>query len=158
MVVFVQITSVGGALIGTSNVAATNGLIHFIDKVKRKKKYYKNNTQQVFLYLLPISAFFFLRFWFPTEHWVKVCWPRSLSGRSSHSSDRISSYDLSNTLTPCLNVQCFLTCCAFSGFLFRIIIWPMISNRLTNSPSLLRQTPPSLSTWRKWQPLPWYTI
>lgn len=54
-----QITSVGGALIGTSNVAATNGLIHFIDKVKRKKKYYKNNTQQVFLYLLPISASFF---------------------------------------------------------------------------------------------------
>lgn len=40
---FVQITSVGGALIGTSNVAATNGLIHFIDKVKRKKKYYKDN-------------------------------------------------------------------------------------------------------------------
>lgn len=35
MVVFVQITSVGGALIGTSNVAATNGLIHLIDKVKR---------------------------------------------------------------------------------------------------------------------------
>uniref|UniRef100_A0A3Q4I1D9 Stabilin 2 n=1 Tax=Neolamprologus brichardi TaxID=32507 RepID=A0A3Q4I1D9_NEOBR len=33
LVVFVQITSVGGALIGTSNVAATNGLIHFIDKV-----------------------------------------------------------------------------------------------------------------------------
>ncbi|XP_026003013.1 stabilin-2 [Astatotilapia calliptera] len=28
-----EITSVGGALIGTSNVAATNGLIHFIDKV-----------------------------------------------------------------------------------------------------------------------------
>lgn len=146
---FVQITSVGGALIGTSNVAATNGLIHFIDKVKRKKKYYKDNMHWGFLYLWLISALFLfasLRFWFPREDWVKVCWPRSLSGRSSHSSDRISSYDLSNTLTPCLNVKCFLTCCAFSGFLFRIITWPMISNRLTISPSLLRQTLPSLST------------
>lgn len=45
MVVFVQITSVGGALIGTSNVAATNGLIHLIDKVKRNTT---KNTQQVF--------------------------------------------------------------------------------------------------------------
>lgn len=156
MVVFVQITSVGGALIGTSNVAATNGLIHFIDKVKEILQ--KQHPASFFVPVTDFSLFFFLRFWFPTEHWVKVCWPRSLSGRSSHSSDRISSYDLSNTLTPCLNVQCFLTCCAFSGFLFRIITWPMISNRLTNSPSLLRQTPPSLSTWRKWQPLPWYTI
>lgn len=56
MVVFVQITSVGGALIGTSNVAATNGLIHLIDKVKRNTT---KNTQQVFLYPLPISASFF---------------------------------------------------------------------------------------------------
>lgn len=155
---FVQITSVGGALIGTSNVAATNGLIHFIDKVKRKKEILQKQHPASFFVPVTDFSLFFLRFWFPTEHWVKVCWPRSLSGRSSHSSDRISSYDLSNTLTPCLNVQCFLTCCAFSGFLFRIITWPMISNRLTNSPSLLRQTPPSLSTWRKWQPLPWYTI
>lgn len=54
MVVFVQITSVGGALIGTSNIAATNGLIHFIDKVKRNTT---KTTPSKFLYPLPISAF-----------------------------------------------------------------------------------------------------
>lgn len=57
MVVFVQITSVGGALIGTSNVAATNGLIHFIDKVKRNTT--KTTPSKFFLYPLPISASFF---------------------------------------------------------------------------------------------------
>lgn len=57
MVVFVQITSVGGALIGTSNVAATNGLIHFIDKVKRNTT---KNTQQVFFVPITDFSLFFL--------------------------------------------------------------------------------------------------
>lgn len=56
---FVQITSVGGALIGTSNVAATNGLIHLIDKVKRNTT---KTTQQVFFVpITDFSLFFFFK-------------------------------------------------------------------------------------------------
>lgn len=68
MVVFVQITSVGGALIGTSNVAATNGLIHFIDKVKR------NTTKTT------PSKFFCTRYRFQPLFFFKVLVPdRTLS-------------------------------------------------------------------------------
>lgn len=57
MVVFVQITSVGGALIGTSNVAATNGLIHFIDKVKRNTT--KTTPSKFFCTHYRFQPFFF---------------------------------------------------------------------------------------------------
>lgn len=59
MVVFVQITSVGGALIGTSNVAATNGLIHFIDKVKRNTT---KTLSKFFCTHYRFQPFFFLFF------------------------------------------------------------------------------------------------